>query len=177
MSSLERREFLGSLLGFASVSGFAGASSLVQAAGLRTSTKDSVLVLYRADASESTAFAKAWADAGFATQALATDVVRQWRDGLGNQFADQKRLLLGLGNWDDQVLLQGLAAEQHRHPLLVMQHPLKAQQADWAATHAQELQALLQHATATQQETALQVLAQRSQLQPGTPSLFSWILG
>lgn len=177
MSALERREFLGSLLGFASVSGFAGSSALTMAADLKTVTVESVQVLYRSDVSESAAFAEAWANAGFSTQALATDVVRQWRDGLGQEFAEQKRLLVGLGNWDDQLLLQGLAAEQRRHPLLVMQHPLKAQQAHWAETHAQELQILLQQASAAQQEAALQALARRNRLQPGTPSLFSWVLG
>jgi len=177
MSALDRRDFLGSLLGFASVGGFAGSSALAQATGLYEVSSDSVLVLYRADLSESAAFAKAWAKAGFTTQALAGDVVRQWRDGLGKEFAAHKRLLVGLGNWDDQLLLQGLAAEARRHPLLVMQHPLKAQQSGWADTHALELQALLQRVSASQQEQALQALAQRNHLQPGTPSLFSWIMG
>jgi hypothetical protein len=177
MSVLDRRDFLGSLLGFASVSGFAGATTLVEAASLHTVTGDAVLVLYREGISESAAFASAWAAAGFATQALAADVVRQWRDGLGRQSGEQQRLLVGLGNWDDQVLLQGLAAEQRRHPLLVMQHPLKAQQLNWAVAHARELQILLQQASLSEQEHALQTLAQRSTLQPGTPSLFSWILG
>jgi hypothetical protein len=177
MSALDRRDFLGSLLGFASISGFAGASALVQAEALRAVTPGSVLVLYRVDLPESAAFAQAWAKAGFTTQALAGDVVRQWRDGLGKEFGEHKRLLVGLGNWDDQLLLQGLAAEARRHPLLVMQHPLKAQQPGWADTHALELQALLQRVSASQQEQALQALAKRNHLQPGTPSLFSWIMG
>lgn len=177
MSALDRRDFLGSLLGFASVSGIAGASSLVQAASLRAATNDSLLVLYRDDMSESTAFAKVWSESGFTAQALATDRVRQWRDGVGRQFGERKSLLLGLGNWDDLVLLQGLVAEQRRHPLLVMQHPLKAQEAGWAAAHAQELQILLHQASTTQQEAALQALARRNRLQPGTPSLFSWVMG
>jgi hypothetical protein len=177
MSTLDRRDFIASVLGFASVGGFAGATTLAQAAGLQSAASDAVLVLYRTDIQESAAFAAAWSDAGVGTQALAGDVVRQWRDGLGRQFGERQGLLVGLGSWDDQVLLQGLAAEQRRHPLLVMQHPLKEQQADWAVLHAQELQVLLQHASTDQQERALQALAKRHDLQLRTPSLFSWVLG
>lgn len=186
---LGRRGFLGSLL-FASVSGVVGNAALAQAGALPATDPAAILVLYRATQPESVAFARAWAAAGCTTQALATDVVRQWRDGLGAQFAGGKRLLVGMGNWDDQLLLQGLAAEQRRHPLLVLQHPLRAQEADWAAVHAQELQALLQRTAGESQQlgqqhreqlqqtqAALQALAQRSLLQPATPSLFSWVLG
>lgn len=177
MSSLDRRNFLGSVLGFASVGGFAGAATLAQAAILPAAASDAVLVLYRSEQPESAAFAAAWSAAGVATQALATDVVRQWRDGLGRHCGEYQRVLVGLGSWDDQVLLQGLAAEQRRHPLLVMQHPKKEQPAGWAELHAQELQVLLQQASTDQQQQVLRALAQRHNLQPRMPSLFSWVLG
>jgi hypothetical protein len=177
MSGLQRREFIGSLLGFASVSGIAGPAALANAQGLPMVAGDKTLVLYRAGQGDSAAFAAAWAAVGHATLALDQDVVRQWRDGLGDKFEAGKRLLVGLGSWDDQVLLQGLAAEARRHPLLVMQHPLQSQQAGWAAAHAQELQVLLTQASGEQQEQALQALARRGNLQPTTPSLFSWVLG
>lgn len=177
MNPLDRRDFMAALLRFSGVSAAAGASSVLSAAGVGSAPDERVLVLHRAGHAEGEAFAQVWAEAGFATQALAPDVVRQWRDSLGAAFGAGRRLLVGLGNWDDQVLLQGLAAEQRRHPLLVLQHPLEAQQSGWAAAHALELQALLLQASAVQQEQALQALARRGSLQPATPSLFSWVLG
>lgn len=177
MSTLDRRDFVAGLLRFSGVSAVAAASPLLQAAALAGTSQDSVLVLWRPGLGESEAFAQAWSQAGCSTQVLATDVVRQWRDGLSAQFAGGQRLLVGLGSWDDQVLLQGLAAEQRRHPLLVLQHALKAQQAGWAEAHAQELQTLLLQVSSAQQHAALQALARRRSLQPDTPSLFSWVLG
>lgn len=173
MSTLDRRDFLGSMLGFASVSAVAGTAALAQAA---TVTSASVLVLYRPGLGHSEEFAQAWAGAGFTTQALEADVVRQWRQNDGFQLGSRTQVLVGLGSWDDQVLLQGLAAEARRHPLLVMQHPLRLQHAGWAGAHAREVQALLQ-ASAGQQGQALQALAQRSQLQAAAPALFSWVIG
>jgi hypothetical protein len=177
MSKVERRDFLGALLGCSGVAAVSGATPLLQAGTLVQIKPDALLVLYRAGSADSEAFADVWAQTGCATQVLATDVVRQWRDDLDSRFAAGKRLLLGLGSWDDQVLLQGLAAERRRHPLLVMQHPLQAQQNDWARTHARELQSLLLGTAGAQQTQALQALAHRGTLQSATPSLFSWVLG
>jgi hypothetical protein len=175
MSTLDRRGFLGTVLHCSGAGVLAGTSPLLQAQGLPAAA--TALVLYRAELPESNAFAQVWAEAGLATLPLACDVVRQWRDGLGAQFSVQQRLLIGLGSWDDQVLLQGLAAEQRRHLLLVMQHPLKLQAPGWAAQHARELVALTQQSAGAESDASLQALAGRQHLRSGTPSLFSWVLG
>jgi hypothetical protein len=172
MSSMQRRSFMGSLLGTAALGSWYSPAALA----LPQQPDSEWLVLYRAEQADSAAFAQVLEEAGCSIQPLAADVVRQWRDGLGAEFAAGKRLLLGLGSWDDQILIQGLAAEQRRYPLLLLQHPLKLQQAAWAGNHATELLHALQNGSPARQ-TALEALAQRHALQPDTPALFSWVIG
>lgn len=176
MSALKRRDFMGSLLGGAALGGWSAPAALAQLAAAATPASADWLVLYRAAQPESVAFAQALEAAGCSTRALEADVVRQWRDGLGAEPGSGKRLLLGLGSWDDQILLQGLAAEQRRHPLLLLQHPLRAQPPAWAGDHAQELLSALQAGSPSRQ-TALAALARRHALQPAAPALFSWVIG
>ena len=176
MSKMQRREFMGSVLGGAALGSLHSPAALAQLLVEAAPSRADWLVLYRADESDSRAFAQTLADAGCTTRALAADVVRQWRDGLGAELAQGKGLLLGLGSWDDQILLQGLAAEQRRHPLLLLQHAYRNQPAGWPAMHAQELLQALQTGSPARQ-SALEALARRQALQPATPARFSWVIG
>lgn len=176
MGRMHRRDFMGSLLGGAALGSLHSPAALAQWAVTRPSASADWLVLYRADQADSAGFAQTLAEAGCATRALAADVVRQWRGGLGAELAVPKRLVLGLGSWDDQILLQGLAAEQRRHPLLLLQHPLQARADGWATGHALELLQALQAGNPARQ-VALEALARRHARQPATPARFSWVIG
>jgi hypothetical protein len=174
--SPRRRDFIaGTALVFASVSAFSGAAPDALRAPLRKLAGRQVLVLYRANDTESRLFAEALAAAGCATLALSDDPVRQWRDGLG-RLLDEGFLLLGLGNWTDYSILRGLAAEQRRFPLLEMQHRRQQASADWAGQTAQDLLAI-SAANTEELRLALQALAQKGQWQSAAPSLFSWVIG
>lgn len=175
MSTLPRREFMGSLLGGAAFGGLHSSATFARLADLPPPSGRDLLVVYRAERADSAAFAQTLAAAGCATRVLAVDIVRQWRDGLGPELLAGHRLMLGLGTWDDQILLQGLAAEQGQRPLLLLQHPLQRQLAGWASDHAQELLHALQ-AGSPARDAALAALAQRHALQPETPALFSWVI-
>lgn len=176
MGRMHRRDFMGSLLGGAALGGLQSPAAFAQLLMTSSSAAADWLVLYRADQADSAGFAQTLAEAGCATRALAADVVRQWRDGLGAEAAVPGRLLLGLGSWDDQLLLQGLAAEQRRHPLLLLQHPPQTRTGTWATGHAQELLQALQSGSPARQ-AALESLARRHALQPAAPARFSWVIG
>jgi len=136
-------------------------------------------VLYRAEEKSSLAFAETFARAGLETIALTDDLVRQWRDGLGDKIHQTGLPVVGLTHWTDYLMVNGLAAENRKQVLMEMQHPvLQPGKENWPV----ELAAGFLHLPATEgrkkiQDTVEQYLANQKAIKPGELTLFSWMIG
>lgn len=112
MISLDRRQFCSwSSLALAGMPGTLLASTVVQSPRL-----EEALVLYRDVNPAAREFAELMVREGRQARAMEADLVRQWRRGLG-AYLDEGGLLMGYSDWNDWLLLRGLAAEQRRFPL------------------------------------------------------------
>ncbi len=137
------------------------------------------MVLYRADELHSFVFAETLANAGLKTVALTDDLVRQWRDGMGESIRSNNLPVVGLTNWTDYLMLNGMAAEDRKHVLIEMQHPVnQPAKQNWAS----ELALGFLHLPAAGVRQNVQglvegFLSEQKTIQPGEATLFSWMIG
>jgi hypothetical protein len=136
------------------------------------------VVLYRKQVSHAVDFAGVLARAGLTAVALSDDPVRQWRDGLGDIAGGQGVPITGLTNWADYLVLSGLAAEQRKHVVLEMQHPVTQPGSEnWPTNLATGLlQFPFQANRKFIAQLVAEIMAGQPGVRPGETSLFSWII-
>lgn len=126
------------------------------------------LVLCRSDDEDSLAFAAVFSEAGTEVIALEIDLVRQWRAGLNDKMK-QKKILLGLTNWSDYLMMRELAQEQRRFPMLITSHQAGLlNNASWASDQAVKLLEL-------NFQTGKKYNSMEKTSYPGK-ALFSWVI-
>ncbi|HHX81981.1 MAG TPA: hypothetical protein GX696_03235 [Pseudomonadaceae bacterium] len=112
MISLDRRHFCSlSTLALVGMPGTLLASTAKQSQYL-----EAALVLYREGNPAAREFAELMMREGRRASVMEADLVRQWRRGLG-AYLNEGGVLMGYSDWDDWLLVRGLAAEQRRFPL------------------------------------------------------------
>jgi hypothetical protein len=177
----DRRRFMkgtGSMLALGSLPAYLTANANDLKVTLGELQQHQGIVVYREDDVHSVAFADTMAKAGLKTVALTDDLVRQWRDGLGEAVSKSGTPLLGLTSWPDYLLLSGLAFEARKYPLLELQHAVEQPgKANWSASLALDYM----HLPVTSDRQIIQEMAQQhlssQSIAPKTPSLFSWLIG
>lgn len=177
----ERRAFIkrsSGLVALGSMPAYLTANTENLQSGIEGIQQHEGIVLYSEKEMHSVAFADTMAKAGLETVALTDDLVRQWRDGLGNKISQSGAPVIGLSNWPDYLVLSGLAAEARLHVMMEMQHPVEQPGKDnWSARLAVGFLHLPQQAGREKAATLVkEFLADQKQLSPGEKSLFSWII-
>lgn len=175
-----RRRFIrrtGSLVALGSLPAYLHADTTAFNAGVNSMLRQQGLVLFREEDAHSAAFAATMAEAGLETVALSDDLVRQWRDSLGDLVGRQSMTVIGLTNWADYLLINELSREQRKHVMLEIQHQMaKSSAINGAAT----LAAGYLHLPFTADRETLADFAREvvgnPPLQAGQRTLFSWLI-
>ena len=175
-----RRKFVkgtGSLVALGSLPAYLTASTEELNATLNELKQTQGLVLYRESDTHSIAFADMLSRAGLKAVALTDDLVRQWRDGLGNLARKAGVPILGLTNWPDYLIINGLAAEQKKRVQLELQHSVvQSGKENWSASLALDYM----HLPLEADKKTIQNLAKEYQgehtIKPNTSTLFSWLI-
>ena len=175
--SKSRRKFLagtGGLVALSSMPGYLSASQIKSSEGIAIQQKS--VVLYREEETSSVEFAEVFASAGMTAIALQDDIVRQWRDGLGETLKEHSAF--GLSNWTDYFMVRALAVEDRRFPIVEKRHVVNAStESEWAIEHAIEL---LQKSTQDSIESLRYQNVKGAELnslsQHKDKSLFSWVV-
>lgn len=175
-----RRRFIkgtGTLVALGSLPAYLSADTVALRSTLDVLKKRQGIVLYKESELHSLAFADTLSQAGLKPVVLTDDLVRQWRDGLGQLIEKTRQPILGIGNWADYLVINGLAAEQRRHVLVELQHPVEqVGKQNWASTLALDYLHMPENANRKTVQAHFESSDGKEKIQPGTRTVFSWLI-
>ena len=175
-----RRGFIkgtGTLVALGSLPGYLTANTESLQATLGDLKQRQGIVLYKKSDLHSLAFADTLSQAGIKPVAMSDDLVRQWRDGLGELVRQSAQPIMGLGNWSDYFVIRGLAAEQRKHVVLELQHAVEGPgKENWAASLALDYLHMPQTAEQNILQNYFEKTVTNKKIKSGSRSVFSWLI-
>jgi hypothetical protein len=175
-----RRRFIkgtGTLVALGSLPAYLSADTDALQSSLGALKQRQGIVLYRENDLHSLSFAETLSQSGMQPIALSNDLVRQWRDGLGELVMKSSQAIIGLGNWSDYFVIRGLAAEQRQHVMLELQHPVEQPgRENWAATLAIDYLQLPETTDKKSLQAHFAKTVGNNKIKIGTRSVFSWLI-
>lgn len=180
-----RRRFMqgtSSLMALGSLPGYLSANTNALHDTLGELQQQHGVVFYRPDEAHSVAFADTLSQFGLVTVALTDDPVRQWRGEAGILASKAGNPVLGLTSWMDYLLISGLAAGEspgkRKYVQMELQHAIvQPGNRNWSAHLALAHLQLPKQAGREQMQAHIEAMLENTAVEPGTPSLFSWMLG